>query len=67
MIKAVLLSALILVPTAAYAVQPPIRSRPGGACRLEASKRVASEPNPKGLSRRALARQIWQDCMKRPR
>ena len=70
MIKAFLWSALILVPTAAYAVQPPIRSRPGAACHQEASKRVASDPSLRGLSRvkrYSINKQIWLECMKRPR
>ena len=70
MIKAFLLSALILVPTAAYAVRPPIRSPRDMACRQEASKRVASDPSLRGLSRvkrYSRNKQIWLECMKRPR
>ena len=65
MTKAVLLSALILVPAAAYAAKPPIRSPRDIACRQEAAKQVSSQP--RGLSRYSRSRQIWLECMKRPR
>ena len=66
MTKAILWSALILVPAAAYAQgQPPIQSPQDAACRQEARNRVFSDPNPRGLDPYALGRRIWFECMSR--
>ena len=64
MLKAVLWSALILVPAAAYAQgQPPIQSAQDAACRQEATRGVMSDS--RGLDPYALGRQIWAQCMSR--
>ena len=66
MTKAVLWSALMLAPAAAYAQgQPPIQSAQDAACRQEAANRVFSAPNPAGESLYSIGRQIWFECMSR--
>ena len=63
-IKALLWSALILMPAAAHAQgQPPIQSAQDAACRQEATRGVMSDP--RGLDPYALGRQIWAQCMGR--
>jgi hypothetical protein len=64
--KAILWSALIIAPAAAYAQgQPPIQSAQDAACRQEAASRVFSTPNPRGLDPYSLGARIWSECMGR--
>jgi hypothetical protein len=59
---------LLIVSPALQPSWPPsgrIRSPRDIACRQEAAKQVSSQP--RGLSRYSRSRQIWLECMKRPR
>ena len=63
MAQAVLWSALILVPAAAYGQgQPPIQSPQDAACRQVAQRGVLSDS--RGLDPYVLGRQIWAQCMR---
>ena len=63
MAQAVLWSALILGPAAAYAQgQPPIQSPQDAACRQVAQRGVLSDS--RGLDPYVLGRQIWAQCIR---